>query len=173
MKKLKSPELVKYWILGGALLLAVIVASVVTLLYIQAINQQNALEENRLLFEQSQYEHQRATDIEKEQRKAIDEYNREVQLETCLLEAQGNYTSNWQSSCQSLSVEREDDYQQCLDTCGGPYLKCGGGDDDESYCRNRHPALDPTDCRLPSFTAQRWDTLLESEKDRCYEQYGS
>lgn len=108
-----------------------------------------------------------------EQAYLIDEQNKLIQkqqlsaqanqvlLDSCLLQVETNYSSNWAASCKAHAKTVEDGYKNCL----GPYT-------DSQFCRSLWGTPDSSkNCSLPSSMAQNIESLRTQGKQECYYRY--
>ena len=124
--------------------------------YIKTIQDKNDIERDRLSQEQKSRDEETAR-IESEK------IERENNLSSCLSTAMLNYSYNWDNSCKTLSTKNQESHDNCIATSS---LSA-------SFCDRMWPDIPTTNCSLPTDTADRWDSMKESENQHCYDMYGS
>jgi hypothetical protein len=82
----------------------------------------------------------------------------ETKYQECLSTASTNYTSRWNQHCSTLSTEREQQYNRCIQINQG----------DGQYCVyiKRIPR---SECQLPSDVAASYDSSYDQQKRMCLE----
>lgn len=82
----------------------------------------------------------------------------EAKYQECLSSASADYTSRWNKHCSTLSIEREQQYNRCVQINQGNDQYCG-------YIKK----IPRSECQLPSETASNYDSSYDQQKRMCLE----
>lgn len=102
------------------------------------------------------------------------EDNKKIQLDTCLIEADDQYSKNWNKECKSqgkLSAE----CIKLLDMTLSDYEKEKGVSEDKSFSLfgEFYKKKSDCSCRLSFDNSDRIEGWRKEAKEECYRQYGN
>ncbi|HEX8931568.1 MAG TPA: hypothetical protein VF810_00255 [Patescibacteria group bacterium] len=92
-------------------------------------------------------------------------------LNTCLLDAETNYSDNWFTECKSEGLLT----QNCIDLHSMTFIqyeqKNNISTDDKNALSDFLKAQSDCSCRLPSYNADSINKTLQDDKDNCFREF--
>ncbi|HPF95619.1 MAG: hypothetical protein KC582_01985 [Candidatus Magasanikbacteria bacterium] len=153
-------------------LAAIIAITCVGVYYVSVIDSKTRLEQETLRSKERLERDRLQAEQDAKAKEAADmqanEYIRQNNIDSCLAQAQRDYSANWDSDCASLSAKAKDLNIVCF---SDQVFKGMSEDSAKVWCDSMYPPLLKTNCTLPSAMAKRWDDTKTKDEANCYSRY--
>lgn len=100
------------------------------------------------------------------------EYDKKIELETCITNAEVSYSNNWNAECKSQG-KLSASCIKLLDTNYEEYRKENNISKEDSLVKltEYFKEREECSCRLPSYNSDRIEGWRKEAKDECYRKY--